>query len=281
MPREVASVLYDRKYYLEDCAGHEEFKRSGGKCFSPKHKYLLDLASIAPGARLLDIGSGRGEIVFHAARIGAEAVGIDYSEAAISLARERCSMWGDDVVRRVRFYCEEAQHMSFPDNYFDVIIMSDVVEHLYPEQLASVFAEVYRVLRPQGRVIIHTYPNRYYNDYVVPIYWRWVRLLFYFPAKWLTGKTLKLSMRSDSEKAVHVNEQTPDGLRRSLVNAGFAVKLWMACLGAPFRDISYGDICVSLAMSLWPLNVLPFFRDVLNTHIFAVAVKGQVEGKHT
>ncbi|MBN2301075.1 MAG: class I SAM-dependent methyltransferase [Lentisphaerae bacterium] len=278
MTREVDSKLYSKSYYLDGCAGFEEYKTTGGQTLSPRHKYLLDIARIEPGSRLLDIGTGRGEIPIHAARSGAEAVGVDYAQAAVSLAEEMLKLVERETAGRVRFQQEDAQHMTFADDMFDVVTMFDVVEHLYPEQLENVLDEAYRVLKPAGRLIVHTDPNRNYNDYVVPLYWRWVRMVLYCPVKWLTGRRLKLSIRSDVEKSVHVNEQRPYELRRLLTKKGFITKLWASPFAGRCRELPLGECLTGMAMSLWPLNMLPGFKDFLNTHIFAVAVKPGLKG---
>ena len=46
-----------------------------------------------------------------------------------------------------------AQEMPFPEGHFDFVVMSEVVEHLTPEEMDAVFTEVLRVLKPGGHLI--------------------------------------------------------------------------------------------------------------------------------
>src|SRR5205807_2624150 len=84
---------------------------------------------VCDGMRVLDVGSGRGEVVFNAAKSGATAVGIDYASAALSLAR---GMLGQhpEIRDRVLFLHGDARCMPLVSASFDRAFMLDVVEHL-------------------------------------------------------------------------------------------------------------------------------------------------------
>ena len=43
----------------------------------------------------------------------------------------------------------------FPNDYFDRVLMFDVVEHLFPWELQQAFVDIGRVLKPGGRLVIH------------------------------------------------------------------------------------------------------------------------------
>lgn len=63
----VPSTVYDEKYYWEqDGPGSwKQFLETGGKWHSPAGIYLMSLGQLKDGMRVLDVGSGRGEFVFH------------------------------------------------------------------------------------------------------------------------------------------------------------------------------------------------------------------------
>ncbi len=66
----------------------EEFVRTQGRNLRPRVLYSLKIAKLVSGMRVLDVGCGRGEIVLHCARHGIDAVGVDYSTEAISIAEK-------------------------------------------------------------------------------------------------------------------------------------------------------------------------------------------------
>lgn len=101
---------------------------------------LLDREGVAPTARVLDIGCSSGPLLadLRARGFGALA-GIDVSERAIERARAR----GFENTQTM-----DAGRLSFADQSFDVIVASDVLEHLADDRAA--LREWYRVLSPGG-----------------------------------------------------------------------------------------------------------------------------------
>jgi methionine biosynthesis protein MetW len=98
--------------------------------------------------RCLDVGCGDGGTSGVWLRDRASAyVGVDISESAVRMARER----GLDAQQ-----IEDAADLPFAQDSFDVAICSEVLEHLFQPQLALI--EIRRVLRPGGRLIA-TVPN--------------------------------------------------------------------------------------------------------------------------
>jgi SAM-dependent methyltransferase len=107
---------------------------------------------LRPGMRALNIGVGNGALERMAAGKGVEIWSLDPSDRAIeSLRKELCL--GEKA--QVGF----CQAMPFPDGHFDVVVMSEVLEHLDEEVFEATLAEVRRVLRPGGR-FIGTVPAR-------------------------------------------------------------------------------------------------------------------------
>ena len=50
--------------------------------------------------------------------------------------------------------------MPLEDAVADGIAMLDVIEHLTPDEQADALRECLRLLRPGGRIVLHTFPNR-------------------------------------------------------------------------------------------------------------------------
>ena len=110
------------------------------------------LGRLNPGERVLDLGSGAGTDSLVAAQMVGEqghVTGIDMTAAMLARARAAAAEMG---VANVEFIESEAERLPFPDESFDVVISNGVID-LIPDKDA-VFAELYRVLVPGGRMQI-------------------------------------------------------------------------------------------------------------------------------
>jgi arsenite methyltransferase len=114
--------------------------------------YHLDLAALAPGERVLDLGSGSGTDVFCAARqVGSSGsvVGVDFTDEQIAKAtrlRDR------DGFAHAEFVETSIDSLPFEDGSFDAVISNGVI-NLSPVK-HRVFAETARVLRSGGRLAL-------------------------------------------------------------------------------------------------------------------------------
>lgn len=102
--------------------------------------------------RALNLGTGEGDydpmIAAHCTRLDA----CDVNEADIAFAREL-----NRHLPHVHYALEDAQRLTHPDAAFDLVVSTDVIEHV-PDS-AAMMREVGRVLRPGGAAII-TFPSR-------------------------------------------------------------------------------------------------------------------------
>jgi arsenite methyltransferase len=108
------------------------------------------MGRLAAGERVLDLGSGAGtDSLIAAQMIGPQGrvTGIDMTLPMLDKARAAAAEMG---VANIEFVEGEAEHLPFPDESFDVVISNGVID-LIPDKDA-VFAELYRVLMPGGRV---------------------------------------------------------------------------------------------------------------------------------
>ncbi|HVV13804.1 cyclopropane-fatty-acyl-phospholipid synthase family protein [Amycolatopsis sp.] len=107
---------------------------------------------LKPGSRVLDVGCGWGTFVTHAAReYGARAVGVTLSQAQADFARKRVAEEGlsDLVEIRVQDYREVR------DGPFDAIASIGMAEHVGLTQLPTYTSALYKLLRPEGRLLNH------------------------------------------------------------------------------------------------------------------------------
>jgi cyclopropane fatty-acyl-phospholipid synthase-like methyltransferase len=196
-----SEALYDAAYFQRIRAGSELYER---------------FASVLPIAayrqkRILDIGCGRGELVRHLIDSGCtDVTGFDFASAAIQEARKtvgdppagaRVEVRQGSVTRRDLFAtCS-----------FDLAFMTDVVEHLPPDDLHAGLQNARYWLAPSGRLVVHTFPtlgpHRFYQ------------------------RTLELRLKTKELAelaAIHCNVQTRKSLRMALEQAGFVVEdIWL------------------------------------------------------
>lgn len=113
----------------------------------------LEAVGLSEGETLLDIGCGTGTLALQACDIVREAgrvVGVDASPEMIAVARKKVARQGRTVDLRVA----AAEALPFTDAEFDCVVSTFVFHHLPNELRRDVLREVYRVLRPGGRVAI-------------------------------------------------------------------------------------------------------------------------------
>lgn len=107
----------------------------------PRYEFIA--RQIASGLQVLNVGVGRGGLESILLKKGAVVSSLDPSEGAIARLRKLHDM-GERA--QVGF----SQSMPFPDSQFDVVVMSEVLEHLTEDVLNSTLVEIRRVLKPQG-----------------------------------------------------------------------------------------------------------------------------------
>jgi ubiquinone/menaquinone biosynthesis C-methylase UbiE len=207
----VPADVYDEDYYVNYCGGHEEWRASEGADAAGIYHYALGRARFRHGQVLVDVGSGRGELLALAAKAGAgRAVGVEYADAAVRLARKTLAAQG---AKTAEVIAGDARDLPLEDGIAHLVTMLDVVEHLAPPELEAALNEARRVLRPGGRLLIHTFPSKTLYE----VTYRWQRNVLPW-RRW----TWPADPRVGFEHVMHVNEQTVRGLGRTLRAAGFA-----------------------------------------------------------
>lgn len=215
--------LYTEEYFRTACEGYDEFNESQGERLSRRLAHAFAVAEVTPGMAVLDVGCGRGEIIRHCARLGANAYGIDYAPVAVSMSQQAVAD-EDQAPGKTGVAQADAKQLPFPSNYFDRVLMFDVVEHLFPWELQAAMLDVRRVLKPGGLFVVHTGPNAWYDRFAYPIV-RLFRILTgegdNYPAN---PRALNVAVNVD----VHVNEQSGFSLWRSFRASGFKPKkIWL------------------------------------------------------
>jgi ubiquinone/menaquinone biosynthesis C-methylase UbiE len=120
---------------------------------SGARKSTVKAARLKAGEAVLDVGCGTGDLTLRAARrVGAEGrvAGIDASPDMIKIARRKAAKKGRDVDFRVA----PIEDLPFADGEFDAALSSFMIHHLPDDLKLSGLAEVRRVLKPGGRLVV-------------------------------------------------------------------------------------------------------------------------------
>ena len=117
---------------------------------------LLRIVKPSPSARVLEVGSARGDTAFFLAPRVKEVVGIDAAKAAVEAARARLAAL---PLSNVRFGVADARDLSTVlGGPFDVVLLADFVEHVLDDVLITCLSSARKILRPGGALAIYT-PN--------------------------------------------------------------------------------------------------------------------------
>lgn len=129
---------------------------------------LLDYLDIKDGEKILDAGCGEGfyTMIFHELWPNCQIYPFDYDKKIMSMAQR----WFSKKEKNIFWQIGDLTKTPYKTNFFDKIICTEVLEHIPDDKKAT--AELYRVLKPKGRLAI-TVPNHNY-----PFVWdpfNWVR----------------------------------------------------------------------------------------------------------
>lgn len=262
-PQPVNAALYDEAYFRTACEGYDEFNTSEGEQLSRRLASAFALAEVLPGMMVLDVGCGRGEILRHAAQLGANAFGIDYAPVAVKMSQDVINPLTGVAPGRTAVSLADAKTLPFPTGSFDRVLMFDVVEHLHPWELDAALHEIHRVLKPDGRFIVHTAPNIWYDRYAYPVVRQVRRAMGKTDGYPKNPREFLVSVNEH----VHVNEQSMWSLRRVLNANGFVGKVW---LESPPQHGGENVVIDNLRNFLFRV---PPFRWFFEREVFAVVKK--------
>jgi ubiquinone/menaquinone biosynthesis C-methylase UbiE len=110
---------------------------------------LIEAAALTRGHKVLDVACGAGYVAAAARARGAEATGMDFSQAQLRLARQ--------TYLDVRFVEGDAEDLPFGDGEFDAVLNAFGMLHVPNPHRAS--AEAYRVLKAGGRFAYASWHN--------------------------------------------------------------------------------------------------------------------------
>lgn len=189
---------------------------------------ILKNINLLGHSNLLEVGCGRGFYINSISHLFPESNiwGIDLCEKYLSIAAKNKG-------KNVRLLKSDATDLPFENNYFDIIIASEILEHI-PNDIRAI-SEMYRVLKPDGKIVI-TIPSKNY-----PFFWD--------PINWVLERTFKCHLPSNiwwlsGIWADHVRLYSEKEITKKVINMGFKIeKEWTSthyCL--PFSHFLFYGI---------------------------------------
>ena len=137
---------YARRLREDDPRHFQSLPQLGApRSFREKYERAL-CRNQAPGAKILDVGCGVGQVVHSLFEAGFAAHGVEVSEENLAFARQYPG----------NFQLYNGHTLPFPDHAMDSIGSFNVLEHV--ENPIGLLDEITRVLRPGGRIVISS-PN--------------------------------------------------------------------------------------------------------------------------
>lgn len=145
-----------QRYGWDKASSH--YERFWARQLGPAQDWLLDIADIKPGEKILDVACGTGLVTIPAAKaVGAtgEVVATDISQKMVDSLAERVSQEGLAQVSTVRM---DAENLDFSDDLFDVALCG--LGLMYVPSPIEALKEMKRVLKPGGRAVASVWGTR-------------------------------------------------------------------------------------------------------------------------
>ena len=179
---------------------------------------VLQALELTAGERVLDIGSGPGLLAYDMAMAVGEkgrVCGVDVSSSMLAMAGKRCASQPWTEFRKA-----DATQIPYPDGNFDAAVSTQVYE--YVSDIPAALAELHRILRPGGRVVIL---DTDYGSLIIH-----------------TEDAARMSRVLSAWDKHFVHGHLPRMLTRELREAGFVVRRRAAIpmFNPEFRDNTYG-----------------------------------------
>jgi len=114
--------------------------------------WMIEIIEINPGQHILDVGCGTGTLLLqiYAAEASVHLYGLDGDSKILNLARQKAGRTDADI-NWIQAYSTE---IPIEDERMDIVTNSLMIHHLMPDQKMETFREMYRVLKPGGRMVL-------------------------------------------------------------------------------------------------------------------------------
>ncbi len=154
-----------------------------------KIEAILDAAGVGPGTRVLEIGTGWGELAIRAARRGARVRSVTLSSEQQALARARfADAVADEGLRADAVQVDLLDYRAVEGEY-DAVVSVEMIEAVGYEYLPSYFRTIDRLLAPGGKVAIQAITMPHDRMLATRRTWTWIHK-YIFPGGFLPSTEL-------------------------------------------------------------------------------------------
>jgi SAM-dependent methyltransferase len=160
-------------YPFADRVTEDERLVAQGRLFDPLTRRVFEQAGLAPGMRVLDLGSGSGNVARLAAEIvgpGGSVVGIERDPAAVELARRRTA------APNVEYRIGDVQTLDGVEDGFDAVVGRLIL--MYQPDTVAALRRAATQVRPGGLVCLHECDMQYDWAFPQPPLWTQLRAWF-------------------------------------------------------------------------------------------------------
>lgn len=275
MTKRVGSRVYNMAYYLHECDGSDLFNATHGNVLDERRKKIISLIHVNPNEKVLDIGCGRGEVAIWLAKQGCQVVGIDYSASAIKLANKALLLQPKAIQQKIKFQRMNLNNLVFSNTKFDVVICTEVLEHIYPDEQDQLLKQIKVILKPEGFLFIHTSPSKWFFDFTYR-YWCYpignlITNLWNFVFNKHYGNLVHWSkLRNEYHKIMHVNEPDYFSLMKLFFRNNYYGIIYSSNVTVKKPILSWKDTLFNFMVYLSPLSNFPPLNILWGNDYYAI-----------
>jgi methionine biosynthesis protein MetW len=158
-------------------------------------EYIAEILRKSKG-KVLDVGCGNGVLLEDLRENGCVAMGVELNPDNVSIAK----------VKGFEVFCGSLEDARYQDNTFDVVIVNHVLEHV-PSPIKTM-KEIWRILKPGGKVFIQTPNEESYMRKIFGKYWTGWHIPFHF--NYFSQRTIRKLSLLAGFKVLQLETITPD-----------------------------------------------------------------------
>lgn len=216
------------------------------------NNYIKSISHFRYYNRILDVGSGEGYFLNLCSLNGWGVWGVEIVPELVESSKKEY---------RINVFNGNLEAAKYPDNYFDVVVFLNVLEHLLNPY--SALSEAYRILRPGGGILLR-FPNA----------------AFHIPSRWLFTKLFSLwkGVRRFNQSVIHLYAFNHSTIQNYLTKVGFCNLKFkntsVACSSAIAQGNGVKRMLIHIAEGVVELiKVLSLGRFLIGPSLSLIAVK--------
>ncbi len=218
---------------------------AGDMALKRRARRIIEAINPQTNEQIMDLGCGTGYYLFllSSLPVKLQLTGLDNDKKALVEGKE--SLKG----RGIKFVLNDSRKLPFPKSSFDKIVASEVLEHVENDE--QVLKEIYRVLKPGGRLVISVPSINY------PFFWD--------PINWTLQHLFNTHIKTGFFSGLwygHLRLYQKENLRKKFIKAGFKVA---NCEELTFWCLPFNHYLINLvARLLYDVKISPKIADSLS-----------------